>query len=225
MKILIVEDEFTLAKSIASYLHDNAYFCTVANDYYSGLELLHNQYFDCIILDLGLPGGSGLELLRILKEEARTDGVVIISAKNALDDKLLGLQLGADDYLTKPFHLAELKARIDAVLRRKKFDGKSVITFDCLELDTSNWTVMANKQLVELTRKEFELLMYLISNKDRVVSKGALVGHLWGDEMDTFDNYDALYTHIKNLRKKLEIATSQDYIHAIYGLGYKFSIV
>lgn len=223
MKILVIEDEKELSQSICDYLAGEQFMCEQAFDYQTALEKVSLYDYACVILDITLPGGSGMDILKLLKKEAKLDGVIIVSAKNALDDKVLGLKAGADDYLTKPFHLMELGARVDAVIRRKAFEGKNVLCFDALELDLQQKIVRVNGEVVELTRKEYELLLYFISNKNKVIAKNAIAIHLWGDSFDIADNYDFIYTHIKNLRKKLVQAGAADYIRSIYGMGYKFS--
>jgi DNA-binding response OmpR family regulator len=223
MKILIAEDEKDLSQSICSYLSNEQFICEQAFDFSSTLEKISLYDYACIILDIGLPGGSGLEILKELKKENKLDGVLIVSAKNSIDDKVYGLKAGADDYLTKPFHLSELAARVNAIIRRKSFDGKNIIQFDTLEIDLNRKELKANGNRVDLTRKEFELLLYFISNKNKVISKDAIAIHLWGDNMDLSGNYDFIYTHIKNLRRKLMQSGAEDYIKSIYGMGYKFS--
>ena len=173
------------------------------------------------MLDITLPGGNGLKILEQLKDDKKSDGVLIISAKNSLDDKIKGLNLGADDYLSKPFHLSELNARIAAIIRRKKFDGNSILHFDCILIDTQQKTVTVENKPVELTKKEYELLIYFVSNKKRIISKEAIAEHLWGNDMA--GNFDFIYTHIKNLRKKLMDAGDADFIKSVYGMGYKFT--
>lgn len=222
MKILIIEDEQELSNSICSYLSEN-YTCEVALEYYTALEKIHVYDYACIILDLTLPNGSGLELLKELKKLSKSEGVLIISAKNSLDDKVYGLKAGADDYLSKPFHLPELGARVDAIIRRKSFSGSDLLTFDDLVLDLSDKTLKKGETSIVLTKKEYELLVYFISNKNKVLSKDSIVEHLWGDGIDQADSYYFIYTHIKNLRKKLIQAAGVDYIKVVYGLGYKFS--
>ncbi len=222
MKVLVIEDEKELLDSICAYLANEQFVCERASEFHTALEKISLYDYACIILDVNLPGGSGLEILNELKSENKMDGVLIISARNSLDDKVFALKAGADDYLTKPFHLPELAARIAAIIRRKSFDGKNQISFNELMLDLSGKTVRVNNKLVDLTRKEYELLLYFISNKNRVIAKNAIAEHLWGDNMDLADNYDFIYTHIKNLRKKLVQAGSADYIKSIYGMGYKF---
>ena len=224
MKILIIEDERELSRSICSYLDGENYICETAADFATAMEKISLYEYACIVLDITLPGGSGLELLSELKAGRKTDGVLIISAKNSLQDKITGLKNGADDYLTKPFHLPELAARISAIIRRKNFSGNDTVIFDEITLDTQEKTVLVKNKAVDLTRKEYELLLYFISNKNKVISKGAIAAWLWGDEMDMNDNYDFIYTHIKNLRKKLLQAGCPDYLKSIYGMGYKFSI-
>jgi len=224
MKLLVIEDEKALCNSICDYLGNESFICETAHDFHTAIEKTALYDYACIILDITLPGGSGLEILKELKKENKADGVLIISAKNSLDDKVLGLKAGADDYLTKPFHLPELAARVDAIIRRKSFGGMNTVIFDELTLDLQDKTVKANNKVLDLTRKEYELLLYFISNKNKVISKGAIAEHLWGDNMDLADNYDFIYTHIKNLRKKLLQQGSPDYIKSVYGMGYKFSL-
>jgi DNA-binding response OmpR family regulator len=222
MKILIIEDEKKLADNIGTYLSSEQFTCEVAYDYYEAIEKIHVYEYACIILDITLPHGSGLDILKELKKEKKTEGILIISAKNSLDDKITGLTIGADDYLTKPFHLAELVARVSSIIRRKSFEGNNQITLDHLTLDLSDRTLKSKEEIIPLTRKEYDLLLYFLSNKNRVVTKEAIVEHLWGDEIDMADSYDFIYSHIKNLRKKLIQAGCPDYIKAVYGMGYRF---
>jgi DNA-binding response OmpR family regulator len=221
LKVLIVEDEKSLSESIATYMKAQGYTCELAADFNTALEKTDLYDYDCILLDITLPGGNGLAILKELRASKKTDGVLIISAKNSIDDKVEGLMLGADDYLSKPFHLSELNARVAAIIRRKKFDGSSIVQFNELAIDTVAKTVTINKQPVELTKKEFVLLLYFVSNKGRVISKDAIAQHLWGDEME--GSFDFIYTHIKNLRKKLVETGCVDYIKSVYGMGYKFT--
>ena len=224
MKLLVIEDEKALAQSICDYLGNENFICESAYNFNTALEKIALYDYACIILDITLPGGNGLEILKELKKANKADGVLIISARNALDDKVFGLKAGADDYLTKPFHLSELGARVAAIIRRKSFGGMNAVQFDELLLDLEGKTVKVNSLVIDLTRKEYELLLYFISNKNKVISKGAIAEHLWGDNMDLADNYDFIYTHIKNLRKKLAQAGAPEYIKAVYGVGYKFSL-
>jgi DNA-binding response OmpR family regulator len=223
MKILIVEDEKDLSQSICDYLANEQFTCEQAFDYKTAIEKISTFEYACIVLDIGLPGGTGLDVLKELKQEGKLDGVLIMSARDSVDDRVYGLNAGADDYLTKPFYLPELAARISAIIRRKSFDGKNILRYDELELDIHNKEVKVHDQKIDLTRKEYELLLYFISNKNRVIAKNAIAAHLWGDNMDLAGNYDFIYTHIKNLRKKLLNAGASDYIKSVYGIGYKFS--
>ncbi len=222
MKILVIEDEKALRDSILSYFTEEGNICESASNYQSASEKIALYSYDCILLDLGLPDGEGMELLRSLKKLKKKDGVLIISARHSLDSKLAGLDLGADDYLVKPFHLSELKARVSAIVRRKNFDGDNVITYHEINVDVMAMTVTVNQKPVVLTKKEFELLVYFLANKGKVVTKNAMAEHLWGDEMDIADDFDFIYTHVKNLRKKLLECGSPDYLKSVYGIGYKF---
>ncbi len=221
MKLLIIEDEASLSQSIVEFLSASNYICEWAGNFFDALEKIELYDYDCIILDIMLPGGSGLQLLEYLKKNNKTDGVIIISAKDSLDDKINGLQLGADDYLTKPFHLSELSVRIAAIIRRKKFQGQSAITIADIEIDTVGQSVKINQQTIELTQKEFQLLLFFVINKNKVLSKNAIAQHLWGDDMDLASNFDFIYAHIKNLRKKIIAAGGEDHLRSIYGAGYK----
>lgn len=223
MKILVIEDEIELSKSICSYLKKDNFICEPSYDFYDALQKVRNYDYACILLDITLPAGNGLNILKELKELGKADGVLIISAKNSLSDKLEGLHLGADDYLTKPFHLPELSARVAAIIRRNFFEGKNRIITDGLEIDIQDKIVKGKNGTIDLTRKEYELLIYFTANKNKVITKEAIVEHLWGEHIDINDNYDFIYTHIKNLRKKLIRAGCSDYIKAVYGMGYKFN--
>jgi DNA-binding response OmpR family regulator len=222
MKILIVEDERELSKSIVAYLKAESYLCEVAPDRKTAIDKIESFDYDCILLDISLPDGNGLQVLQELKANKKADGVIIISARDSIEERIAGLNLGADDYLPKPFHLSELSARIAAVIRRRKFDGSPVLRLNELTIDTSAKRVLVNDRPVELTRTEYDLLVYLISNKNRVISKNAIAERISGDEAAIFDNFDFLYAHIKNVKRKLTAAGCEDYIKAIYGMGYKF---
>ena len=224
MKILVVEDEKELATSIGTYLSDENYLCEFAYSFREALEKIHLYSYDCILLDLMLPGGTGIQLLKELKSSNRQDGVIITSAKNSLHDKIEGLKIGADDYLAKPFHLSELAARIFSVIRRKHFGSVNIIEQNEIRINLLAKTATVNEREIPLTKKEFDLLLYFVSNKNKVISKGALAEHLSGDVADMFDNYDFVYAHIKNLKKKLNDAGSQNYLKTLYGSGYKWDI-
>ncbi|MCY0968339.1 response regulator transcription factor [Chryseobacterium wangxinyae] len=222
MKILIIEDESELAKSIAEYLSGENYLCEFAATYHEAMNKIAVFQYDCILLDITLPDGNGLKILEELKKEQKQDGVIIISAKNALDDKIRGLQIGADDYLTKPFHLSELTARIYSVIRRKQFSSTNVVKQNELQIDLLSKTVAVNNKIIVLTKKEFDLLIYFIGNKNRVISKSTLAEHLSGDFADMLENHDFVYAHVKNLKKKLYDAGCDHYLKTVYGTGYKW---
>lgn len=221
MKILIVEDEKDLRETIVASLTKEHFVIETASDFHSASEKIELYNYDCILLDIMLPNGNGIQLLKQLKKQAKSGNVIIISARDSLDDKLNGLELGADDYLTKPFHIAELNARIKAVLRRQKLDGKNTIEIANVVLDLKERTFFVNKENVLLNRKEFDILNYFLLNKNRLVTKTALAEHVWGDNIDQADNYDFIYYQIKNLRKKLNEAKAEIEIEAVYGIGYK----
>ena len=223
MKLLIIEDEKELAASIASYLKNENYTCEIASNFKQALDKIETSDYECIALDITLPGGSGMQLLKELKNNKKTDGVIIISAKNSIEDRINGLRFGADDYLVKPFHLSELAARINAIIRRKMYSGNNVIRFNEISIDTLAKEVRVKEDPVELTRKEYELLVYFLSNQRKVISKNALISHLWSQEMGTGESADIIYTHIKNLRKKLSEKGCGDYIISLYGMGYKLT--
>jgi len=223
MKILIVEDEIELIESMATYLKNEQFICEKATNFFDAEDKLISFNYDVVILDITLPDGSGIDLLKLIKERDSKVGVLIVSAKNSLDDKLKGLDLGADDYITKPFHLAELNSRVKSLIRRQKFDGNELITFNEIEINPNSKEVTINNRLIELTKKEYNLLLYFISNKNKVVTKESIAEHLWGDEIEMADSYDFIYTHLGNLRKKIKKYGANDYVKTMYGLGYKFS--
>lgn len=222
MKILIIEDETELAKSIAEYLSGENYLCEFAVNFREAMNKIEMFQYDCIILDIMLPDGNGLKILEELKNQNKQDGVIIVSAKNALDDKIVGLQMGADDYLTKPFHLSELMARIYSIIRRKQFGNSNTVKQNELEIDLLTKTVKINDEIISLTKKEFDLLIYFIGNKNKVISKSILAEYLSGDLADMLDNHDFVYAHVKNLKKKLYDAGCDHYLKTVYGTGYKW---
>jgi DNA-binding response OmpR family regulator len=221
MKILLVEDEKELLEAISVSLVKEHFIVETAVDYPTALEKILVYDYDCILLDIMLPGGSGLQLLEQLKDSRKSENVIIISAKDSLDDKLAGLELGADDYLTKPFHMAELNARVKAVLRRKKLDGKNTIETTNLVLDLNERQLFVGGEVVVLNRKEFDVLNYFLLNVNRLITKSSLAEHVWGDNIDQADNFDFIYYQIKNLRKKLQAVNAAIEIESIYGVGYK----
>jgi DNA-binding response OmpR family regulator len=222
VKVLIIEDEAELRRSIKEYLYQEGYLVESASDFIQASEKAGLYDYDCIVVDITLPSGSGLDIVKQLKSKGSKTGIIIISAKNSLDDKITGLDYGADDYLTKPFHLSELNARIKAVIRRKNFDGSTVIKVNEITIEPDKRKVCIHNKEITLTSKEYDLLMYLVSNKNRVVSKSAIAEHLWGDNADQADGHDFIYTHIKNLRKKMMEKGGEDYLQTVYGIGYNF---
>ena len=225
MKILIVEDEPDLRETIRISLVKEHFVVETAADYFSALDKVNDYDYDCILLDIMLPGGSGLDLLRELKRLRRSDSVLIISAKDSLDDKVEGLELGADDYLTKPFHLAELNARVKSVIRRRQAKGDVSITMGNLLLYPDKRQVEVGGVPLQLNRKEFDLLYYFIVNPDRVINKMSLAESVWGDNIDQGDSLDFIYSQVKNLRRKLKQAEATVELKAVYGFGYKLSEV
>jgi DNA-binding response OmpR family regulator len=221
MKILLVEDEKELLEAISVSLIKEHFIIETAVDYPTALDKILVYNYDCILLDIMLPGGSGLQLLKQLKQSRKSENVIIISAKDSLDDKLTGLELGADDYLTKPFHMAELNARVKAVLRRKKLDGKDTIETTNLVLDLNERQLFVRGEVVVLNRKEFDVLNFFLLNVNRLITKSSLAEHVWGDNIDQADNFDFIYYQIKNLRKKLQTANAAIEIESVYGVGYK----
>ena len=222
MKILLVEDEIEMQKSIKQYLGLEKNIVEVASDFDAAYEKIHLYDYDCVLLDITLPNGNGLDLIKTIKSTKPKTGIIIISAKNSFDDKIDGLNLGADDHLPKPFYLPELNARIKALIRRNNFEGADTIIINEIILYPDERKILIHSSPVNLTSKEFDILVYFIANKNRVIQKNALVEHLWGDNADQFDNFDFIYNHVKNLRKKLLAANCTDYIQSIYGIGYSF---
>ena len=223
MKILIIEDEIALQESIVKYLEHQGFVCEAVSDFLKGKEKVTQFVYDCIVIDIGLPYGSGLDLVKELKYMESKAGIIIISAKNALEDKLDGLDLGADDYLAKPFYLSELTARINAIIRRRNFEGNKVISFNEIKLEAEAQRVTVNDKSVDLTDKEYRLLEYFMANRLRLLTKNAIAEHIWGDEYLHASNFDFIYAHIKNLRKKLIDAGSEDYIKTEHRSGYRFT--
>ena len=223
MKILIIEDEIELLIAISNYLIKENYICELAENFQKADEKLSIYEYDVILLDITLPDGNGLELLRTIKKHQIRAGVIIISARNSLDDKISGLDLGADDYMTKPFQLSELNSRIKAVLRRRKFDGTNLLMFNEITINTDSKSVTVNGKEIILTKKEYDLLLFFLINKNRVLTKQAIAEHLWSDNVDLADNFDFIYTHLNNIRKKIKSARGTDYVKTIYGMGYKFT--
>jgi DNA-binding response OmpR family regulator len=223
MKILIIEDEKELVKTIKSYLEQEGYLCETSSSYFEAEDALSVFKYDIIILDLTLPGGDGLDLIKLIKNSNRQAGLLIVSARDSLDDKIKGLDMGADDYITKPFHLAELNSRIKSLARRRHFEGANELIFNEIRINVDSNEVFINGNIIDLTKKEFEILLYFVTNRNRVITREAIAEHVWGNSISSADNYDFIYSHIKNIRRKIELSNGRDYLHNIYGIGYKFS--
>lgn len=224
MKILIIEDEPSLRELIQCSLEKERYVVEAAADFQSGLRKIEDYDYDCVLLDIMLPDGNGLNLLEQLKKMRKRENVIIISAKDSLDDKVLGLELGADDYLPKPFHLAELNARIKSVIRRQRRDGEMDIRLANIRIVPDTFQVFVDDKEIELNRKEYDILLYFANRPGRLVNKNTLAESVWGDHIDQVDNFDFIYAQIKNLRKKLKDAGALAELKAVYGFGYKMTV-
>ena len=224
MKLLVIEDEPSLQQSITSYFREENITCETAGSYQEGIQKTDIYQYDCIILDINLPGGTGLKLLQHLRQTRNSDGVIIISARDSLEDKIAGLDLGADDYLTKPFHMSELNARFKALIRRKYGQGNNLLSAGALSMDLQARSTRLHNTALTLTKNEYDLLLFLVTNKNRVISRQAMAEHLFGQEADNLSSFDFVYSHIKNLKRKLKEKGGEDLIQTVYGLGYKLSI-
>lgn len=223
MKVLFVEDEPVLLEEMETYFHSLDFICEQAATFNQAAQKLRDYMYDVVVLDITLPDGNGIDLIGDIRNSNMETGILILSARDSLQDKLQGLNLGADDYLTKPFYLEELNARVNAIYRRKALKGVEQITFDDFTMEPLSKSLFFRSTEVGLTRKEYDLLIYFVINKNRVVSKNSIVEHLWGDHFDQNDNFDTVYVHMKNLRKKLSNLSGKDYIKTVYGMGYKFT--
>ncbi|RFZ89966.1 DNA-binding response regulator [Mucilaginibacter conchicola] len=224
MKVLFIEDEPVLADDMLEYFSSQGMLCESARTFTAASEKIMNYAYDIIIVDIGLPDGSGMKLIPSVVTQNQDTGIMIVSAKASLPDKLEGLRLGADDYVTKPFYIEELNARMHALYRRKALKGTHRIVFDDFSIEPELKVLYHQNTEISLTKKEYQLLLYFIVNKERVVSKAAIAEHVWGDYADQLDNFDAIYVHLMNLRKKLSKASGgKEYISTVYGMGYKFN--
>ena len=222
MKLLIVEDEQDLVTLMMRYLKREGYVCEFAMSYQEGYKKINNYEYDCAVIDLNLPGGDGLSLINMIRQDTTQTGIIIISARDTVDDRIKGLDIGADDYLTKPFNLSELNARVKAVLRRKTNQFSKELMFGNLVINIEERKVTAGDKELQLTKKEYNILLYLARNKNRVVTKDSIAEHLWGDYMDNAVSFDFIYAHVKNLRKKLSDNGCGEFLKTVYGIGYKF---
>lgn len=223
MKILIVEDEPSLREVLVNFLENERYVVEYASTLRDALLKVGDYDYDCILLDIMLPDGDGLALLHELQATGKSGNVIIISAKDAVEDKVAGLELGADDYLAKPFHLSELNARIRSVIRRKSLGGDTSVSFGNVRVDMDSFTATVHGGRLNLARKEYDILCYFITRPGLVVDKVTLAESVWGDHIDQVDNFDFIYAQIKNLRKKMNEAGADVEIKAVYGLGYKLA--
>src|SRR5258708_1605287 len=224
MKLLVIEDEPSLLESIIQFFTQEKFVCETAGYFNEGIRKIEDFQYDCIILDINLPGGSGLQLLKYLRQNRKGDGVIIISARDSLDDRIAGLDLGADDYLTKPFHLSELNARVKALIRRKYAEGASILELGILKVDLLSRTIVAAGQQMSLSKIEYDLLLFLMTNKNRVVSRRAIAEHIYDGPSEQVPSFDFVYSHIKNLKRKLKEKGCNEIIQTVYGLGYKLSL-
>lgn len=224
MKILIVEDDNDLREITTHSLEKERYVVSQAPDYRTALQKIEDYDYDCILLDIMLPDGNGLDLLAELHALGKHTNVIILSAKYSLEDKVNGLDLGADDYLPKPFHLAELHARIKSLFRRKLREGERKLQVGNVELFPDDFRVMVQGKEIELNRKEYDILNYFMSRPGRLVNKNTLAESVWGDHIDQVDNFDFIYAQIKNLRKRLKDAGATPELKSVYGFGYKFVV-
>ncbi|TCC97808.1 response regulator transcription factor [Pedobacter hiemivivus] len=221
MKVLIVEDEKTLAHEIDSFLKKSFYLCDIAHTFKTGLEQLEQNKYDFILIDLSLPDGDGLEILKRAKKNNPDAAYIIITARTQLKDRISGLDLGADDYLAKPFYLLELQSRLQAIARRKFSITEELLSIGEFHIDLPKRVVMFGQEKVELSRKEFDLLSYLLLHKNRVLTRAQLSEHIWGTFVN--DDYDSNYidAHIKNIRKKLNVWADTEWLETVRGVGYR----
>jgi DNA-binding response OmpR family regulator len=224
MKLLIVEDNLKLLDAITETLVEEKFLCETSGNYLDAEGKIYLYRYDIMVVDINLPGGSGLDLLREVKAQNPETGIIVISARNSLDNKLEGFELGADDYITKPFDMAELVARIKSLIRRRNFRGTRVVSFGDISIDTTKRGVTANNQNIDLTKSEFDILLFFFSNPGRVLTRESIAEHIWGDNMDLADSFDFIYSHIKNIRKKITSNGCNDLIKAVYGIGYRLNI-
>lgn len=223
MKILVIEDNVELLHDIKDFLEQEGNVCEIASDYRSAYMKIGIFPYDILVVDITLPDGSGLDVVKEIKKENIDAGIIIISAKNAVGDKVHGLEIGADDYLTKPFYLSELNARIKALYRRKVHQGSKEIVFNEIKIKPEKHEVYVNDRLMTLTKKEFDIIHFFVANKNRLLTKEAIAEHLWGDHIEMVDSFNFIYTHLANLRKKIAELGGKDYIKSIYRVGYKFT--
>nr|WP_299340170.1 response regulator transcription factor [Allomuricauda sp.] len=223
MKILVIEDNVELLQDIKHFLEEEGNICEIAPNHRLAQDKIGIFPYDILIVDITLPDGNGLDIIKSVKKENIDAGIIIISAKNAVRDKVHGLEIGADDFLAKPFYLAELNARIKALYRRKAYNGSREIHFNEIKIKPDSLEVFVRDNLLNLTKKEFDIIHFFVVNRHRLLTKEAIAEHLWGDHIEMADSYKFIYTHIANLRKKISELGGNDYIQSIYSVGYKFT--
>ncbi|HNQ26725.1 MAG TPA: response regulator transcription factor [Aquaticitalea sp.] len=221
MKILIIEDEPALLETLRHFLEKEKYIIETANDYFSGIEKVGTYDYDCILLDIMLPNGNGIDILKEIRKSGKKDSVIILSAKGSVEDKILGLDFGADDYLAKPFNLMELHSRIKSAIRRKNQDGEKFVSYKNVKLYPEERKILVDGTELSLNRKEFDLLYYFMIRPEKILQKTSLAESVWGDNIDQSDSLDFIYSQIKNLRKKLKDNNAEIDFQAVYGVGYK----
>ncbi|MFT4760730.1 MAG: DNA-binding response OmpR family regulator [Paraglaciecola sp.] len=222
MKFLLIQNDQGLLSKLSDFFKKSGHVCESAITFREGYKKINNYDYDCAIIDLDMPSGDNLKLVEMLRKDNEETGIVIISSKNEVADRINGLEVGADDFIGKPFDVLELNARVKAVTRRKTKLFKKELTFGKLSINMDERRVVADETTLKLTKKEFNILLYLARNKNRVVKKESIAEHLWGDHMDEAASFDFIYAHVKNLRKKLVENNCGDFLKTIYGVGYKF---
>lgn len=223
MKVLVIEDNRDLCEITVRSLEKERYVVAWASDYHEAMQKLEDYEYDCILLDIMLPGGNGLDLLKYLRELKKDTAVIILSAKDSLEDKIAGLDLGADDYLPKPYHLAELHARIKSVVRRHQRNSIQTVSYGNVEINPDRFEVQIAGSPVSLNRKEYDILYYFLTRPNQLVNKETLAEAVWGDHIDQVDNFDFMYAQVKNLRRHLKQYGASVELKAVYGFGYKLS--
>ncbi|MGM0473521.1 MAG: response regulator transcription factor [Bacteroidota bacterium] len=223
MELLIVEDSSSLMDSMVQYLEMEGFRCIQAKDYRTALDRIDKYNYICLLIDLNLPDGDGTDLVKLAKKNNEDQGIIIISARDAVEHRVAGLDAGADDYLVKPFHLSELAARVHSVIRRTRLYGNKIFEFGLIRVHPEEHNCYANGKLLDLTNMEYELLLYFMSNRNRVVTKESIAEYLWREYSGGYGSYEFVYTHLKNLRRKLADSGCPDYIQNIYGVGYKMT--
>ena len=225
MKILIIEDDASLREIVCRGLNAEGYVVETASCFAEADNKIAGYSYDCILLDIMLPDGNGLRLLEHIKALKKNDHVIIISARDSIDDKVTGLDLGADDYLAKPFYMAELSARIKSVLRRSAGSAGNKLTKGNVAIDLGSRRVEVDGKELQLLKKEYDILLYFMQRPGHIVDKAMLAEAVWGDHVDMADNFDFVYAQVKNLRKKLDASAATVTIKAVYGFGYKLAEV